>query len=197
MALATLYSRAQLGIEAPRVRVEVHLSGGLPSFAIVGMAETAVRESRERVRSALLNAGFEYPQRRITVNLSPADLPKEGGRYDLAIALGVDADATLDQCALGHPLVVNSRRCHGGSNVHIEYHRVEQGLQHRRNDQGAPRAASGQPGLAVFEDNRGGHRGEWAPIGRDGVGFSLNQSIGIGRSCKPHSCMVMKIIIFL
>lgn len=89
MALATLYSRAQLGIEAPRVRVEVHLSGGLPSFAIVGMAETAVRESRERVRSALLNAGFEYPQRRITVNLSPADLPKEGGRYDLAIALGI------------------------------------------------------------------------------------------------------------
>ncbi len=84
MALATLYSRAQLGIEAPRVRVEVHLSGGLPSFAIVGMAETAVRESRERVRSALLNAGFEYPQRRITVNLSPADLPKEGGRYDLS-----------------------------------------------------------------------------------------------------------------
>ncbi|NRP59317.1 YifB family Mg chelatase-like AAA ATPase [Marinobacterium sp. xm-d-564] len=89
MALATLYSRAQLGIEAPRVRVEVHLSGGLPSFAIVGLAETAVRESRERVRSALLNAGFEYPQRRITVNLSPADLPKEGGRYDLAIALGI------------------------------------------------------------------------------------------------------------
>ena len=89
MALATLYSRAQLGIEAPRVRVEVNLSGGLPSFAIGGMAETAVRESRERVRSALLNAGFEYPQRRITVNLSPADLPKEGGRYDLAIALGI------------------------------------------------------------------------------------------------------------
>lgn len=89
MAMATLFSRAQLGIHAPRVRVEVHLSGGLPSFAIVGMAETAVRESRERVRSALLNSGFEYPQRRITVNLSPADLPKEGGRYDLAIALGI------------------------------------------------------------------------------------------------------------
>ena len=89
MALATLFSRAQLGIDAPRVRVEVHLSGGLPSFAIVGMAETAVRESRERVRSALLNAGFDYPQRRITVNLSPADLPKEGGRYDLAIAMGI------------------------------------------------------------------------------------------------------------
>ena len=89
MSLATLYSRAQLGIDAPLVRVEVHLSGGLPSFAIVGMAETAVRESRERVRSALLNAGFDYPQRRITVNLSPADLPKEGGRYDLAIALGI------------------------------------------------------------------------------------------------------------
>lgn len=89
MALATLFSRAQLGIDAPQVRVEVHLSGGLPSFSIVGMAETAVRESRERVRSALMLSGFDYPQRRITVSLSPADIPKEGGRYDLAIALGI------------------------------------------------------------------------------------------------------------
>lgn len=89
MALATLFSRAQLGIDAPQVRVEVHLSGGLPTFSIVGMAETAVRESRERVRSALMLSGFDYPQRRITVSLSPADIPKEGGRYDLAIALGI------------------------------------------------------------------------------------------------------------
>lgn len=89
MALAKLFSRAQLGIDAPLVTVEVHLSGGLPSFTIVGLAETAVRESRERVRSALLLSGFDYPQRRITVSLSPADIPKEGGRFDLAIALGI------------------------------------------------------------------------------------------------------------
>jgi len=89
MALARLLSRAQLGIEAPQVYIEVHLSGGLPSFSIVGLAETAVRESRERVRSALMLSGFDYPQRRITVSLAPADIPKEGGRYDLAIALGI------------------------------------------------------------------------------------------------------------
>ena len=89
MALAIVETRAQLGIEAPPVAVEVHLSGGLPSFAIVGMPETAVKESRERVRSALLNSGFEFPASRITVNLAPADLPKEGGRYDLAIAIGI------------------------------------------------------------------------------------------------------------
>ena len=89
MSLAKVYSRAQLGIEAPLVTVEVHLSGGLPAFSLVGLPEAAVRESRERVRSALLNAGFDFPQRRITVNLAPADLPKEGGRYDLAIAIGI------------------------------------------------------------------------------------------------------------
>lgn len=89
MALAKLKTRAQLGIDAPLVSVEVHLSGGLPHFTIVGLAETAVRESRERVRSALLLSGFDYPQRRITVSLAPADIPKEGGRFDLAIALGI------------------------------------------------------------------------------------------------------------
>jgi len=89
MTLAVIYSRASVGIDAPEVRIEVHLTNGLPGLAIVGMPETAVRESKDRVRSALINAGFEYPQRRITVNLAPADLPKEGGRYDLAIALGV------------------------------------------------------------------------------------------------------------
>ncbi len=89
MALAVLHTRGQLGVSAPPVSVEIHLSGGLPSFAIVGLPEAAVKESRERVRSALLNSGFEFPARRITVNLAPADLPKEGGRYDLAIALGI------------------------------------------------------------------------------------------------------------
>lgn len=89
MALARLITRAIVGVETPPVLVEVHLTGGLPSMTIVGMAETAVKESRDRVRSALLNAQFEFPARRITVNLAPADLPKGGGRYDLAIALGI------------------------------------------------------------------------------------------------------------
>lgn len=89
MSLAIVHSRAQLGITSPAVTVEVHLSGGLPGLAIVGLPETAVKESKERVRSALIHAGFDFPQRRITVNLAPADLPKEGGRYDLAIALGI------------------------------------------------------------------------------------------------------------
>ncbi len=89
MALATTLCRASVGMEAPLVTVEVHLANGLPAFHIVGLAEKAVQESRERVRSAILNAGFEFPARRITVNLAPADLPKEGGRFDLPIALGI------------------------------------------------------------------------------------------------------------
>lgn len=87
--LAIVHSRASIGVSAPPVTVEVHLSGGLPALSIVGLPETGVRESKERVRSALLNAGFEFPARRITINLAPADLPKEGGRFDLPIALGI------------------------------------------------------------------------------------------------------------
>jgi magnesium chelatase family protein len=89
MPLATVYSRAKLGINAPLVTVEVHLSGGLPAFNIVGLPEASVRESRDRVRSALINSRFEFPVSRITVNLAPADLPKEGGRFDLPIAVGI------------------------------------------------------------------------------------------------------------
>ncbi|MBF0219063.1 MAG: YifB family Mg chelatase-like AAA ATPase [Gammaproteobacteria bacterium] len=89
MGLATLYTRAVLGIAAPLVTVEVHLANGLPCFNIVGLPEMAVRESRDRVRAAIQNSLFEFPARKITVNLAPADLPKEGGRYDLAIALGL------------------------------------------------------------------------------------------------------------
>ena len=89
MSLAVLYSRALVGMDAPLVTVEVHLSGGLPNFTIVGLPETEVKESKDRVRSALINARFEFPQRRITVNLAPADLPKESGRLDLPIALGI------------------------------------------------------------------------------------------------------------
>ncbi|MGH8281233.1 MAG: magnesium chelatase domain-containing protein, partial [Gammaproteobacteria bacterium] len=87
--LAKIFSRAQAGVEAPEVTVEAHLSNGLPSFAIVGLPEAAVRESRDRVRSALINSRFDFPARRITVNLAPADLPKEGSHYDLPIALGL------------------------------------------------------------------------------------------------------------
>ncbi len=89
MGLATVASRAHVALEAPPVSVEVDLAGGLPSFSIVGLPETTVRESKDRVRAALRNCGFEFPPRRIIVNLAPADLPKSGGRFDLPIALGV------------------------------------------------------------------------------------------------------------
>ena len=89
MSVAIVQSRAVLGVEALPVTVETHISGGLPGFTIVGMPETAVRESKDRVRSAILNSGLEFPARRITVNLAPADLPKTGGRYDFAIAMGI------------------------------------------------------------------------------------------------------------
>lgn len=89
MSLAVLHSRALAGMDAPPVTVEVHLANGLPSFQIVGLPETEVKESKDRVRAALHTARFEFPARRITVNLAPADLPKESGRFDLPIALGI------------------------------------------------------------------------------------------------------------
>lgn len=89
MAMAIVQTRASLGIDAPSVKVEVHLSNGLPAFNLVGLPETSVKESKERVRSAIINAGFEFPMRRITINLAPAELPKQGGRYDLPIAIGI------------------------------------------------------------------------------------------------------------
>ncbi|MET0104050.1 MAG: YifB family Mg chelatase-like AAA ATPase [Sedimenticola sp.] len=89
MPLAVVQSRAQSGIKALSVVVEVHLSNGLPALSIVGLPELAVRESKDRVRGALLNAHYEFPARRITINLAPADLPKEGGRFDLPIAIGI------------------------------------------------------------------------------------------------------------
>lgn len=89
MALAIVHTRACLGIDAPAVAVEIHLSQGLPGLQMVGLPDSAVRESRDRVRSALLNSGYQFPQRRITINLAPADLPKDGGRFDLAIAIGL------------------------------------------------------------------------------------------------------------
>ena len=89
MKVATIFSRSLSGVDAPLVRVEVHLSKGLPCFNIVGLPEKAVKESKDRVRSAFINSGFEFPVKKITVNLAPADLPKEGGSFDLPIALGI------------------------------------------------------------------------------------------------------------
>lgn len=93
MTLACVFSRARVGLESPLVTVEVHLANGLPAFNIVGLPETSVREAKDRVRSAIINCGYEFPAKRITVNLAPADLPKEGGRFDLPIALGILAAA--------------------------------------------------------------------------------------------------------
>ncbi|MCP4475296.1 MAG: ATP-binding protein [Gammaproteobacteria bacterium] len=89
MSFAITYSRANCGIHALTVTVEIHISGGLPRVSIVGLPETAVKESKDRVRSALLNMKFSFPPSRLTINLAPADLPKEGGRFDLAIAIGI------------------------------------------------------------------------------------------------------------
>jgi len=105
MSLALVQSRALLGLQAPPVTVEVHLANGLPSFTLVGLAEVEVKEARERVRSALQNAGLEFPHnKRITVNLAPADLPKDSGRFDLPIALGIlAASGQIDAARLaGH-----------------------------------------------------------------------------------------------
>ena len=94
MSLAVVHSRALDGLVAPEVTVEVHLSNGLPAFTLVGLADTEVKEARERVRAALITCGLGFPHnKRITVNLAPADLPKESGRFDLPIALCIDLPA--------------------------------------------------------------------------------------------------------
>lgn len=89
MSFACVHSRAVNGVDAPLVTIEVHITNGLAGVSIVGLPEAAVRESRDRVRSAIMNSGLEFPSRRITINLAPADLPKEGSRFDLAIAMGI------------------------------------------------------------------------------------------------------------
>ena len=89
MSLAIVHSRGLDGLSAPEVAVEVHLAGGLPSVTLVGLPDTEVKEARDRVRAAIVNSGFDFPSKRITVNLAPADLPKESGRFDLPIALGM------------------------------------------------------------------------------------------------------------
>ena len=89
MSLAVVYSRTNQGMHAPLVSIEVHISNGLPALSMVGLAATAVKESKDRVRAALINSGFKFPDGRITVNLAPADIPKDGGRFDLPIAVGI------------------------------------------------------------------------------------------------------------
>ncbi|MGL5391609.1 MAG: YifB family Mg chelatase-like AAA ATPase, partial [Shewanella sp.] len=118
MAIACIHTRASCGVEAPEVTVEVHLSNGLPAFNLVGLPEASVKEARERVRSALINAGFEFPMRRITVNLAPADLPKQGGRYDLPIAIGIlAASEQIPSLRLQHTEFVGELALSG----HIRY----------------------------------------------------------------------------
>ena len=104
-----LLSRAQIGMEAHLVTVEIHISPGLPRFNIVGLPATTIKESRDRVRSALLTSQFSFPARRITVNLGPADLPKEGGQFDLPIALGILAAS--QQISSGQSVHTRSREC--------------------------------------------------------------------------------------
>ncbi|TNL11899.1 ATP-dependent protease [Kosakonia cowanii] len=103
MALSVIYTRAVLGVAAPLVTVEVHISNGLPGLTIVGLPETTVKEARDRVRSAVINSGYDFPAKRITINLAPADLPKEGGRYDLPIAIALlAASEQVNAASLDH-----------------------------------------------------------------------------------------------
>ncbi|WP_312628742.1 YifB family Mg chelatase-like AAA ATPase [Scandinavium sp.] len=102
MSLSIIYTRAALGVNAPLITVEVHISSGLPGLTMVGLPETAVKEARDRVRSAIINSGYEFPAKKITINLAPADLPKEGGRYDLPIAIALlAASEQLNTTRLG------------------------------------------------------------------------------------------------
>ncbi|AAU38605.1 unknown [[Mannheimia] succiniciproducens MBEL55E] len=121
MSLAIVYTRASMGIQAPLVTIEVHISNGKPGFTLVGLPEKTVKEAQDRVRSALINTQFKYPAKRITVNLAPADLPKEGGRFDLPIAIGmlaasgqIDADKLRRFEFIGElALTGNLRGVHG------------------------------------------------------------------------------------
>ena len=138
MSLAVLYSRALSGMDAPEVIVEVHLANGLPSFTIVGLPEAEVKESKDRVRAAIQTAQFEFPARRITVNLAPADLPKESGRYDLPIALGILAASgqipkdALDRYEIAGELALTGELRPIRGALAMTYHMVQnQTVQHK------------------------------------------------------------------
>jgi magnesium chelatase family protein len=107
MGFAKVFSRSVLGLHAPLIEVEIHLSQGLPALTIVGLAEAAVRESKDRVRSAIINSGYQFPNKRLTINLAPADLPKDGSRLDLAIAIGIliASEQLPEQAANAYELV--------------------------------------------------------------------------------------------
>ena len=127
MSLSLVHSRTLLGLQAKPVTVEVHLANGLPSFTLVGLAETEVKEARERVRSAIQNSGLEFPgNKRITVNLAPADLPKDSGRFDLPIALGI---------------LAASGQIDGSLLAPYEFAHRAQSLGHSPDAQGAARSA--------------------------------------------------------
>ncbi len=101
MSFAQIHTRSVIGLTAPPVTVEVHISQGLPALTMVGLPEASVRESKDRVRSAIINSGFDFPNRRITINLAPADLPKDGARLDLPIAIGIlTASGQIDESVL-------------------------------------------------------------------------------------------------
>lgn len=136
MSLAIIYSRASIGVEAPLVTIEVHISNGSPGLTLVGLPEKSVKEAQDRVRSALINANFDYPARRITINLAPADLPKEGGRFDLPIAIGIlaasgqiDSDKLRAFEFLGElSLTGNLRGVHGSIPAVISAHHSKREL---------------------------------------------------------------------
>ncbi len=147
MSLAVLYSRALAGMQAPLVTVETHIANGLPSFNIVGLADTEVKESKDRVRAALQNAQFKIPAQRITINLAPADLPKESGRFDLPIALGILAATgqipkdKLDQYEWAGELALTGelRPIHGA--LAMTYHASQSGRSFILPQQNAAEAA--------------------------------------------------------
>jgi magnesium chelatase family protein len=138
MSLAVLYSRALSGMDAPEVVVEVHLANGLPQFAIVGLPEAEVKESKDRVRAAILTAQFEFPAKRITVNLAPADLPKESGRYDLPIALGILAASgqipsePLSRYEIAGELALTGELRPIRGALAMTYHMVHKGAKNKR-----------------------------------------------------------------
>jgi magnesium chelatase family protein len=154
MSLAILNSRALDGLAAPPVQVEVHLANGLPSFTLVGLADTEVKEARERVRAALASSGLRFPHnKRITVNLAPADLPKESGRFDLPIALGIlAAERAARRGRAGAPRV--RRRAEPGRRAAPGARRAGAGAGAARHEGARP-----HPGAARGQRGRGGAGG--------------------------------------
>lgn len=160
MQIATTLCRAQLGLHAPLVQVEVHLGSGLPVFAIVGLPAAAVRESKQRVRAAIENCGFEFPPGRITVNLAPADLPKEGARFDLAIALGIlQASGQVACGSAGDRPTARRRELYGELSLSGELKPVKGLLLaaaeacEARHEILVPRANAGEARIAVREES--------------------------------------------